>query len=207
MLKIKILYSTVRDTTKFLANLINNDLSRIFDCELINTKDYTKINFSEEQVLILVTCTYRGKPSYDALEFWRWLNNDENKSFHNLKLAVLGIGHSNYKNTYCKAAKDFEEKIINYGATRLVTGPLGIEGIYGGPIGIANEMTNFKEARLWMDHLEETLIKIDNTNQYTIQPIVKEVIQHIVNLTLKEFSHCTVSKRDSTIGRDSQSIT
>lgn len=174
MLKVKILYGTEKGTAQCVANSIEKDLNSIFDCEIFNIKDYTQINFSEEQIVILVTSTYIGKPPFDAIKFLNWLNNNETKSFHNLKVAVLGIGHSERKK-FCQAAKDFEEKLINYGATRLVTGPLGIEGLYGGPIGAADELYDFKEARPWMDHLEDSLKKF--AVQYAAQKEVQNTIR------------------------------
>ena len=101
-----------------------------------------------------------------------------------MKVAVLGIGHSERKKFY-QAAKDFEKKLINYGATRLVTGPLGIEGLYGGPIGAVDELNGFKEARYWIVHLEESLknFAVQYATEEAIRIwIIQDTIQGIISV-------------------------
>lgn len=190
MQPINIVYGSRRDNAKKIALFIKDVLSSNFHSTVINAKDYMQINFSEkkEQILILVTSTYQGEPPLNALSFLTWLKNNDStaKSLSHLKVAVLGIGNSTFVE-YCQAAKDFEEQLINHGATRLVTGPLGIKGIYSGPIGISNELSGFVEAETWIYHLEETLKKVaQNTDQNTDQYAIEEAVRYIIQRTTEE---------------------
>ena len=128
-------------------------------CDLINAKDYAKINFSQKQILVMVTSTYHGKPPGNAGKFMKFIKNSDPEFFANLKVAVLGIGSTDYTE-FCKAAKDFESNLVDHGATRLVMGPLGIQGIYSGPTGAADDAIGLQEVEPWIDNLNETLKKV-----------------------------------------------
>jgi sulfite reductase alpha subunit-like flavoprotein len=204
MQSVNIVYGSKTDNAKKIALFIKDVLDLNFTCNIFDAKDYMKINFSKEQILILVTSTRQGKPPPNALSFLTWLKNRDSttKFLSNLKVAVLGIGNITFEK-YCQAGKDFEENLINHGATRLVTGPLGIRGIYGGPIGIANELTGFVEAETWIQHLEETLKKVGHdTEQRAAEGVVQEAVQYVVQYVVQRAAEkaiqCFIQENNTT---------
>lgn len=173
-MKVIVLFGSEGGNAKAIARAIEGKLNLITPCDLLDMNNYDIIDFSEKTILIIVTSTYNSGPPQNASKFFRWLKNidSESRQFENLiDIAVLGIGDTNY-DEFCKSAKDFETQLIRSGASRLVMGPLGIEGKYTGPIGIADEGPNFNEAvESWINNLEKTieLILQEEVNERTAQ--------------------------------------
>jgi sulfite reductase alpha subunit-like flavoprotein len=180
MNKIFILFGSKYGNAETIAETIHTKLNPISPCELLDMDNYELIDFSEEQIIIIVTSTYNSGPPENAARFFRWLRNldKESKPLKNIDVAILGIGDSNY-DEFCKAAKDFERNLITCGASRLVTGPMGVEGVHLGPIGIADDGPNFNETvDTWINHLIQTIETIEK----------KSVIQDSIEKEMVQFS-------------------
>lgn len=144
---------------KTIARAIEKKLNPIILCDILDMDNYDIIDFSEKIILIILSSTHNSG-SQNAYKFFRWLSNIESESrpFENfIDIAVFSIGDNNH-DEFCKVAQDFETQLIRCGASRLVKGPLGIEGKYSGPVGFANQGSKFKEdVDNWINNLEQTV--------------------------------------------------
>lgn len=158
-MRVVIVYGSEYGNAKAIAENIHAVLLLFIQCQLLSAKDHAQIDFddSDEKILILVTSTYNGGAPTNAVAFLRRIRARGPETLSNLKVAVLGIGDTNYDD-FCGAAKKFEKYLIENGASRLVTGPMKIQGIYGGPVGTVDDSCDPNDfIDPWINHLEATM--------------------------------------------------
>jgi len=95
-------------------------------------KDLTAIP-KENVVIILCSTTGQGDPPDNARPFVRQLRKLSAPAFASLRIAVLGLGDTNY-DKFCNAAKVIEKLFIDLGASRFMKSAFADEGTgYGSP--------------------------------------------------------------------------
>jgi flavodoxin len=135
---IKILYGTQMGNAETFANKLKamaeaagvhvSDVTNVKDCEA----EETLANASATVALIISTYV-DGEAPPDAKWFCTWLKeaaNDfryQHSMLKGLKFAVFGLGHSDYKDHYCLAARDADKHLVALSAKRIHVLGLGDE--------------------------------------------------------------------------------
>ena len=71
-----------------------------------------------KNLLLIVSTHGEGDPPAVAMEFYNYMHQDR-KNLDEVRFAVLALGDSSYKD-YCKTGKDFDVRLLQLGASRLV---------------------------------------------------------------------------------------
>lgn len=97
-------------------NLVTNKLN----VELYSAGEYKFKQIYKATTLIIVTSTQgEGEPPEEAIAFYKYLNAKKAAEMKETSFAVLSLGDSSYEQ-FCQAGKDFDERIAQLGATRLL---------------------------------------------------------------------------------------
>ena len=70
--------------------------------------------------LIIVTASYEGQPTHDAVEFVNWLKANPECRLDSLKYCIFGCGNSDWTQTYQFVPKLIEAKLEQLGATKMI---------------------------------------------------------------------------------------
>ncbi len=88
--------------------------------QLLPVAEYRPRDLGKAQTLILVVSTHgEGEPPESAAELYRYLHSKRAPRLDSLSYAVFGLGDSSYEH-FCKAARDFDERLLELGAKRLM---------------------------------------------------------------------------------------
>jgi sulfite reductase (NADPH) flavoprotein alpha-component len=115
-----ILFGSQTGTAEKLARQIARESkSRGCNSRVVDAAEHSKIDWSKESNLLIVTSTYGdGDMPDNARAFWEWLRTDAAKSLSNLKFSVLALGNTNYEN-FCAAGKKIDARLEALGAKRI----------------------------------------------------------------------------------------
>ncbi|WP_158965503.1 assimilatory sulfite reductase (NADPH) flavoprotein subunit [Paraglaciecola sp. L3A3] len=116
-----ILYGSQTGNAKSVAEEYKAKLDGLnIPAKLVNMADYKAKQLKSETHLVIVVSTHgEGEAPDDAVEFHSFLGGKKAPKLPDLKFAVLGLGDSSYE-FFCQTAKDFDLRLANAGATRLL---------------------------------------------------------------------------------------
>jgi len=115
-----ILFGSQTGTAEKLAKQIAKG-SKSCGCNsrVIDANEHTKIDWSKEVNLLVVTSTYGdGDMPDNAQNFWEWLQTDAAKALSHMNFSVLALGDTNYEN-FCAAGKKIDARLEQIGAKRI----------------------------------------------------------------------------------------
>lgn len=106
---------------QFANELGEQAASQGVQAQVVDLEDFTPEEFVRHQVVVLVVATYgEGDPTDNAMEFFKWLKDEDlpSDTLQGTKFTVMGLGSRQYVhfNACCKQADDRLERL---GATRI----------------------------------------------------------------------------------------
>jgi len=115
-----VLFGSQTGTAEKLARRIAKESKpRGCNSRVVDAAEHSKIDWSKETNLLIVTSTYGdGDMPDNAQAFWDWLQTDAAKSLSHLNFSVLALGDTNYEN-FCAAGKKVEARLEALGAKRI----------------------------------------------------------------------------------------
>lgn len=97
-------------------NLVANKLN----VDLLSASEYKFKQIHKATTLIIIASTQgEGEPPEEAIAFYKYLKSKKAAQMKETSFAVLSLGDSSYEQ-FCQAGKDFDERIAQLGATRLL---------------------------------------------------------------------------------------
>ncbi|WP_018650683.1 assimilatory sulfite reductase (NADPH) flavoprotein subunit [Actinobacillus capsulatus] len=119
-LKVTVLSASQTGNAKSVADKLAERLTAEgVNVARISLKDYKAKNIADEKLVLLVTSTQgEGETPEEGVVLLKLLNGKKAPKLDRLQFAVLGLGDSSYPN-FCQAAKDFDQRFYDLGATRL----------------------------------------------------------------------------------------
>lgn len=100
--------------------LRDNLVAHKLNVELYSAGEYKFKQIHKTTTLIIITSTQgEGDPPEEAIAFYKYLNSKKATEMKETSYAVLSLGDTSYEH-FCKAGKDFDERIAQLGATRLL---------------------------------------------------------------------------------------
>lgn len=118
---ITILYGSQTGNAKALAQAYKAKLDAgHIAAKLVNMADYKVKQLKNETHLVAIVSTHgEGEAPDDAIELHDFIASRKAPKLTQLKFSVLGLGDSSYE-FFCQTAKDFDHKLAELGATRIV---------------------------------------------------------------------------------------
>ncbi|WP_339770965.1 assimilatory sulfite reductase (NADPH) flavoprotein subunit [uncultured Paraglaciecola sp.] len=118
---ITILYGSQTGNAKALAQGYKAKLDAAnIPAKLVNMADYKVKQLKNETHIVAIVSTHgEGDAPDDAVELHDFLSSKKAPKLANLSFSVLGLGDSSYE-FFCQTAKDFDKKLAELGAKRLV---------------------------------------------------------------------------------------
>ena len=115
-----ILFGSQTGTAEKIAKQIAKESkSRGCNSRVVDAAEHSKIDWSKETNLLVVTSTYGdGDMPDNAQAFWDWLQTDAAKCLSHLNFSVLALGDTNYEN-FCAAGKKIDARLEQLGAKRI----------------------------------------------------------------------------------------
>jgi len=115
-----ILFGSQTGTAEKIAKQIAKESkSRGCNARVVDAAEHSKIDWSKETNLLVVTSTYGdGDMPDNAQAFWDWLQTDAAKSLAHLSFSVLALGDTNYEQ-FCAAGKKIDARLEQLGAKRI----------------------------------------------------------------------------------------
>ena len=113
-----ILYGSQTGNAKQVAqSFFEKAKERGLDARLVNMADFKPAKIKDERYLTIVVSTHgEGEPPESAAKLLDFLASKKAPKLNDTKIAVLGLGDTSYE-FFCKAAVDFEERLIALGAS------------------------------------------------------------------------------------------
>lgn len=100
--------------------LRDNLVAHKLNVELYSAGEYKFKQLHKTTTLIIIVSTQgEGDPPEEAIAFYKYLNSKKAAEMKETAYAILSLGDSSYEH-FCKAGKDFDERIAQLGATRLL---------------------------------------------------------------------------------------
>ncbi|KIM30076.1 hypothetical protein M408DRAFT_328481 [Serendipita vermifera MAFF 305830] len=124
---------------------------------------------SKHEPIIIIAASFEGEPADNAVEFNKFLETNERRSYEGLRYAVFGVGNRDWVHTYQKVPRFIDETLSAGGAERIVA--LG-EGDAGG-----DEF--FETFEAWEQGLWDVLVPDNQTQGEDIdEPLDIKVVSH-----------------------------
>jgi sulfite reductase (NADPH) flavoprotein alpha-component len=90
-----------------------------FNARAMSMEDYTKIDFTVESRIVIVSSTYGdGEMPDNAQAFWNFLARETAPKLETVEFSVLALGDTNYAK-FCQAGKEFDRRLEELGAKRV----------------------------------------------------------------------------------------
>ncbi|CNE98566.1 NADPH-dependent assimilatory sulfite reductase flavoprotein subunit [Yersinia kristensenii] len=104
-----------------LAEQLRDDLlAAKLNVNLVNAGDYKFKQVAQERLLVIVASTQgEGEPAEEAVALHKFLFSKKAPKLPETAFAVFGLGDTSYEH-FCQAGKDFDNKLAELGAQRLV---------------------------------------------------------------------------------------
>ncbi|KAG4076160.1 hypothetical protein HA402_006377 [Bradysia odoriphaga] len=104
-----------------LAEQLRDDLlAAKLSVTLVNAGDYKFKQIAQERLVVVVASTQgEGEPAEEAVALHKFLHSKKAPKLNETAFAVFGLGDSSYEN-FCQSGKDFDGKLAELGAERLV---------------------------------------------------------------------------------------
>jgi sulfite reductase (NADPH) flavoprotein alpha-component len=104
-----------------LAEQLRDDLlAAKLSVTLVNAGDYKFKQIAQERLLVIVASTQgEGEPAEEAVALHKFLFSKKAPKLNETAFAVFGLGDTSYEN-FCQSGKDFDGKLAELGAERLV---------------------------------------------------------------------------------------
>lgn len=104
-----------------LAEQLRDDLlAAKLSVTLVNAGDYKFKQIAQERLLVVIASTQgEGEPAEEAVALHKFLHSKKAPKLNETAFAVFGLGDSSYEN-FCQSGKDFDGKLAELGAERLV---------------------------------------------------------------------------------------
>lgn len=104
-----------------LAEQLRDDLlAAKLNVNLVNAGDYKFKQIAQEPLLVIVASTQgEGEPAEEAVALHKFLFSKKAPKLPETAFAVFGLGDTSYEH-FCQAGKDFDNKLAELGAQRLV---------------------------------------------------------------------------------------
>lgn len=123
---IMILHGSNTGTCEALASVLASTcIAKGFAPHVVDTMDSGVGSLSPETPIIMIAASYNGLPASNSVEMVAWLEKmaAQSESLAELRYAVFGCGHSDWKDTYQKVPALLHRLMGNSGAKPLV--PMG----------------------------------------------------------------------------------
>ncbi|POS81162.1 NADPH cytochrome P450 [Diaporthe helianthi] len=121
---IMILHGSNTGTCEALASVLASTcIAKGFAPHVVDTMDSAVGRLSAETPIIMITASYNGSPSSNSVEMVAWLEKmaAQFEPLTDLRYAVFGCGHSDWKDTYQKVPLLVHQLMANSGAKPLVS--------------------------------------------------------------------------------------
>ncbi|PVH93311.1 cytochrome P450 [Periconia macrospinosa] len=143
---VSIFYGSNSGTCEALSNLLAGDFAKIgFTVQPIRTLDWAPHYFTTNELIVIVTATYDGRPTDDATEFVDWLESLQGEPLKGVSYTVFGCGNHDWATTLYKIPKFIDSTLEKHGAKRLA--PLGTANVaLRDPL---SELEKWEEENLW----------------------------------------------------------
>ena len=126
MEKVNLVFGTVYGSAQFVAETLADKIAELgFTTHLLQSADLTGYVPNEDELLIIVTSTTGQGDLPDDIAPWFGELKSVAPYLPKLQYSIIGLGDSSYE-TFCGAAKQFDELLIELGAKGL-TEPLEID--------------------------------------------------------------------------------
>ncbi len=114
------LFGSQTGTAEALASRLAKEARKHgFAARPLSMEDHSKINFTEEKRIAIITSTYGdGEMPDNAQAFWELLKSETAPRLDHCEFSVLALGDSNYAQ-FCQAGKYFDSRLEELGAKRV----------------------------------------------------------------------------------------
>jgi sulfite reductase (NADPH) flavoprotein alpha-component len=118
---ITILYGTETGNAQTVAETLNERLvENGFTVTISEMDDYKFDTLAQSEDLFLISSTHgEGEPPISAISFYEFLYSEQAPNLADVRYSVLALGDESFE-FFCQAGKDFDERVAELGATRLV---------------------------------------------------------------------------------------
>lgn len=118
---ITLLSASQTGNARHLAEQLRDHLvAHKLNVELYSAGEYKFKQIHKTTTLIIIASTQgEGDPPEEAIAFYKYLHSKKASEMKETSYAVFGLGDTSYEH-FCKAGKDFDERIAQLGATRLL---------------------------------------------------------------------------------------
>ncbi len=116
-----VLFGSQTGTAEQIAKRVSREAEkRGFASRALAMNEFTKVDLSKEERLLIVTSTWgEGDPPDNAVAFWNHLNAPTAPQLNHIHFSVLALGDSSYSE-FCGAGKKFDTRLEQLGAKRFL---------------------------------------------------------------------------------------
>lgn len=127
--------------------LASNSIEKGFAPHFVDTMDSAVGQLSAESPVIMIAASYNGLPAENTTKMIAWLDKmaSDPRSLQNIRYAVFGCGHSDWKESYQRVPQLVDQAMLKSGATRLAA-----TGSSDGATGnVFSDITQWSEQELF----------------------------------------------------------